>query len=103
MLKRMSSADPQQPDPQSPFSNRLWIHRKKMGYTQREVAALLGYRSATHISSYERGERLPSLETAIKLEVVLCAPVAFLFPTMRREAIESVKKVRRQLESHEHE
>ena len=58
-----------------------------MGYTQREVARLLGYRSATHISAYERGKRLPSLETAIKLEVVLCAPVAFLFPDIRRRAL----------------
>ena len=88
----------------SPFvANRLWIHRKKMGYTQREVATLLGYRSATHISDYERGKRLPSLEAAIRLEVVLCAPVAFLFPDIRRQAIEEVRRARRHLESHQHE
>ena len=70
-----------------------------MGYTQREVARLLGYRSATHISDYERGRRLPSLETAIKLEVVLCAPVAFLFPDIRRRAIAEAKRARRRDDS----
>ena len=70
-----------------------------MGYTQREVARLLGYRSATHISAYERGKRLPSLETAIKLEVVLCAPVAFLFPDIRRRALDGVRMERKKIES----
>ena len=70
-----------------------------MGYTQREVARLLGYRSATHISDYERGKRLPSLETAIKLEVVLCAPVAFLFPDIRRRVLDGVRMERKRIEA----
>ena len=74
-----------------------------MGYTQREVAALIGHRSATHISDYERGKRLPSLDTAIRLEIVLCVPVAFLFPTMRREAIETVKATRCRFKSQAYE
>ena len=73
-----------------------------MGYTQREVALLIGHRSATHISDYERGKRLPSLETAIRLEIVLCVPIAFLFAAMRREAIENVKDNRGRLGSHDH-
>lgn len=73
-----------------------------MGYTQREVARLLGFRSATHISDYERGKRLPKLETAIKLEVVLCAPVAFLFPDIRRRAIDAVRAEREQMTPHLH-
>jgi transcriptional regulator with XRE-family HTH domain len=59
--------------------NRLWIYRKRMRYSQRTVALLLGHKTATHVSAYEHGRRLPSLETALKLELILRVPVAFLF------------------------
>lgn len=73
-----------------------------MGYTQREVAQLLGFRTAAHISDYERGKRLPKLETAIRMEVVLCAPVAFLFPDLRRRAMDAVRAEREQTEPNLH-
>lgn len=60
--------------------NRLWKFRKRMGFTQHEVAAILGYHTSTDISHYEHGRKLPSLVTALKLEIVYRVPVAFLFP-----------------------
>ncbi len=51
-----------------------------MDFTQRQVAALLGYHDATDISHYEHGDKLPSLVTAFKLEIVYRVPIAFLFP-----------------------
>ena len=50
-----------------------------MGFSQEEVAAILGYLSATHISEVEHGRKLPSFITALKLEIVYRVPVAFLF------------------------
>ncbi|MGH9657470.1 MAG: hypothetical protein ACRD96_02940, partial [Bryobacteraceae bacterium] len=43
---------------------------------------LVGYHTACEISRFERGERLPSLVMALKLEVVYQTPVAFLFPEL---------------------
>lgn len=50
-----------------------------MGFTQREVADLLGYVSRSDITHFEQGEKIPSLITALKLEIVYRVPVAFLF------------------------
>ena len=69
--------------------NRLASFRRRRGYSQRRVAHLLGHKSHGALSSYERGRVVPTLNTALKLEIVLRTPVAFLFPsayeTFRRE------------------
>src|SRR5262245_35308613 len=62
--------------------NRLWLYRKRMGFTQRHVADLTGYHGRAEIGRFERGVRLPSLHTALKLEIVYRVPVAFLFPEL---------------------
>jgi transcriptional regulator with XRE-family HTH domain len=64
------------------IANRLWIYRKRMGFTQQEVAEIIGYQRETHISDYEHGRKSPSLVTALKLEIVYRTPVAFLFPEL---------------------
>jgi transcriptional regulator with XRE-family HTH domain len=50
-----------------------------MGLTQRQVATIIGYHTASDISHYEHGHRVPTLVTALKLEIVYRTPVAFLF------------------------
>ena len=50
--------------------NRLWQYRKRMGFTQNEVPAMLGYLSRAEISDFERGDKLPSFVSALKLELV---------------------------------
>ena len=69
--------------------NRLASFRRRRGYSQRRVAHLLGHKSRGALSSYERGRVLPTLAIALKLEIVLRTPVAFLFPnvyeTLRNE------------------
>ena len=62
--------------------NRLASFRRKRGYSQRHVAHLLGHKSHGALSSYERGRVLPTMTTALKLEIVLRTPVAFLFPNI---------------------
>lgn len=56
--------------PSQPLSNYLKMYRKRSGLSQDEVAFLLGCKSGAKLSRYERGGRLPSLETAIALELV---------------------------------
>ena len=64
-------------------SNSLWAYRKKRGLSQKQVAYLMGHKSTAHISHYERGEKLPSLQNALKLEAVLGGVfVSFLYPEL---------------------
>jgi DNA-binding XRE family transcriptional regulator len=62
--------------------NELWIARKQVGYSQKWVAALLGHHSLSVVSEYEHGRKVPSLETALKLQAILHQPVAQLFPAL---------------------
>lgn len=64
------------------FPNRLWRQRRRVGLSQQRVAELVGYHTSGEISRFERGERLPSLVMALKLEIVYHTPVAFLFPDL---------------------
>jgi DNA-binding XRE family transcriptional regulator len=62
-----------------PKQNRLDIYRRRMRFSQRQVARLMGHKNGTVWSSYERGERLPSLTNALRLGIILRIPVEFLF------------------------
>lgn len=66
--------------PPSHLNNALWRSRKSRGLGQKQVAWLLGHRSSSQISSYERGDRSPSVETALKLAVIYGRDVRELFP-----------------------
>ncbi len=50
------------------------MHRKRNALTQGEVATLLGCKHGSKVSRYERGERLPTLETLIAYEVLFKVP-----------------------------
>jgi transcriptional regulator with XRE-family HTH domain len=50
-----------------------------MGLSQELVGELAGYLTGADISRLERGERLPSLILAMKLEIIYRVPVAFLY------------------------
>jgi transcriptional regulator with XRE-family HTH domain len=62
--------------------NKLASFRRKRGYSQRRVARLLGHKGHGSLSSYEYGRILPTLTTALKLEIILRTPAAFLFPEL---------------------
>jgi transcriptional regulator with XRE-family HTH domain len=51
-------------------SNRLRRCRKIAGYTQREVARLLGFKNSARISSWEKGFSLPNMVNLFKLSVL---------------------------------
>ena len=79
------------------IKNCLWIIRKKLGYEQKQVAFLLGHKSTTQLSRYERGARIPNLETALKLEIAYSTPVRVLFSEFFKELYEEVQKKREAL------
>lgn len=59
--------------------NYLRSHRKRLALSQNDVAYLLGASDGTKVCRYERFVRVPSLETALALVVVLQKPARELF------------------------
>jgi len=73
------------------FGKRLQRERERRGMTQRELGLKVGLTSGTYISQIESGEKIPPLETAIKLANALGLEDTnpFVFHTVReRSAIE---------------
>jgi len=75
-----------------PKQNNLVLYRRRMGFTQRQVARLLGHANTSMGSHYEHGRALPPLPTALGLEIVYRVPVAFLFPMMYDELRREIRK-----------
>jgi len=52
------------------FPNTLKLHRMTAGYTQRQVASLLGLHDSVPLSLWERGIKLPNTVNLIKLSLI---------------------------------
>jgi Holliday junction resolvasome RuvABC endonuclease subunit/DNA-binding XRE family transcriptional regulator len=78
-------------DPSNPLKSYLWTHRKRMGYTQQDVARLLGCASSNQISRYERGS-VPSLKAAIGFEILYEAPICDLFSGLYDSVQTAIKR-----------
>lgn len=76
--------------PSNPLPNHLRVFRRRIGFTQDEVAFLLGAMSGAKTCRYERRNRLPPLKTALALEVIFGVSVRELFPGVFREAEQEV-------------
>lgn len=50
--------------------NRIKKHRDVLGYTQKDVAYLLGLQNASSISRWEKGISIPSIVMLLKLSVI---------------------------------
>lgn len=62
-----------------PLPNYLLTHRRRLGLSQAETAALLGFATEEVVSRYERWARKPSLETALAYEAIFHVPAKDLF------------------------
>ena len=61
------------------FDNYIRSYRKRSGLSQDELSFLLGSKSGTRISRYERGRREPSLELLLALEAIFGVSVGALY------------------------
>ncbi len=66
------------------------MHRKRIGFSQREIALLLNCRHGAAISRYERRSRRPSLETAFALEIIYRTPIRELYAGVYDDVSERV-------------
>jgi transcriptional regulator with XRE-family HTH domain len=78
-------------DTNKKYKNNLLVYRKRMGFSQKQVACLLNQHDADMLSRYERGHILPSLITALGLEIAYRVPVAFLFPDLYEELRDQIR------------
>ena len=72
--------------------NSLVLYRRRMGFTQKQVAGLLRQSDTSMMSHYEHGRALPPLAVALSLEIIYRVPVAFLFPAMYEEIKEGIRQ-----------
>ncbi len=72
--------------------NDLVLYRKRRALPQKKVASLLGHRDSSMLSRYENGRSLPPLPTALRLEIIYRAPVAFLYYKLYKELREQVRQ-----------
>jgi transcriptional regulator with XRE-family HTH domain len=73
------------------LSNHVRKFRKRAALSQRDVAFLLGVKSPSKISRYERFVREPGFATAIACEAIFQRPVSELFPGPYQEIGAGVK------------
>lgn len=87
--------------PSQPLPNYLRAHRKRLGLSQDDLAYLLGCRSGTKVSRYERFRRQPNLTTVFAFEVIVGVPARKLFAGLyvaaERDVVRRAEVLLRQL------
>lgn len=84
------------PSDQNQHKNELIRYRRRVGFSRKQVARILGHRTPSMLSRYERGISLPPLITALKLEILYRVPVAFLYVEFYRQLKVDVLSAERQ-------
>lgn len=59
--------------------NDIRRYRHKRHLRLRDVAHLVGIENICHVADWEKGRRMPTLENALRLSVVIGCPVEILF------------------------
>jgi transcriptional regulator with XRE-family HTH domain len=65
--------------PHKILESYLRTYRKRAGFSQNEIAILLGSHTGSKISRYEHLKSMPNLQTAFGYEVIFHVPVHELF------------------------
>ena len=71
--------------------NYIRMYRKRLHLSQRDVAALLGGTTASMVARHEKGERSPSLETALAYAAVFNTDVRELFAGLFEDQMDLVR------------
>ena len=68
--------------------NYLRMHRKRAGFSQEEIAFLLGIRTGAPISRYERLTRNPTLAVVFALQIIFQVPAEHIFSGLLQQVKE---------------
>lgn len=72
--------------------NLLRKYRKANGYKQIDVAKMLGIKSSSKISRWEKGESIPNLVNAFKISILFRVMVDSLFIDLLRHLRKDMKE-----------
>jgi len=78
--------------PTSKLPNYLKSRRRRNGFSQRELAYLLGCKTYRNVTRYERFRRSPNINTAFALEVIFDEPASVLVAGLFQQARKRVRK-----------
>lgn len=70
--------------------NNLRRFRRARGYTQKEVAAMLGLKTSSIISRWEKGTRLPDTVNALKLAALYRSAVDVIYQDLRLKLADEI-------------
>lgn len=71
--------------------NNLEFARKRIGLSQKQISALLGFKRTKQLSQYETGAKLPSLVIAFKLQTIFNSPLHFLFSDLYKRYSDEIE------------
>jgi transcriptional regulator with XRE-family HTH domain len=72
-------------------------HRKRSGFTQKELGFLLGFKTDAAVSRYEDGNRTPDLKTAFAYQILFGTQAGELFTGVHARAKEEIAERAREL------
>jgi DNA-binding XRE family transcriptional regulator len=81
----------------------LRSHRMKSGFSQRELAELIGLFNGTQVGRHERSEALPTLLAAMSYEALFQIQIAELFPELHETIVQRIDHQLITLESKLHD
>jgi transcriptional regulator with XRE-family HTH domain len=74
------------------FDNYIRMFRKQADLSQEELAFLLGWKSSSGVSRFERGRREPDLEALLAMEAVFGVPIRELYAGRFQKVEAAVKE-----------
>lgn len=74
------------------MKNRLAQIRNSNHLEQKQVAALLGHKTAETISRYERGLKVPNLKTALKLARIYGIPIRVMLDEYYEACLQEIRR-----------
>ena len=72
------------------YPNRLRVIRQNTGYTQRQIAYLLGHPDANKVCSWENEHTMPNATNLIKLCIIYGMTPRELYPEYYQQVAENV-------------
>lgn len=68
-----------------PFPNKLKKYRRILGYSQKEVAQMCGFKNSSSISRWEKGDAMPSVKNLLMLSVLYATLPAQLYDELYQQ------------------
>jgi transcriptional regulator with XRE-family HTH domain len=74
------------------IANQLRLYRRRSAFTQKELAFLLGYRTASIVLRFERQQRRITLAVAFAYQIIFDAELHETFPALYTRVEEGVTR-----------